>query len=33
MGGDFLFTGLAIALVIVYFYNKFKNNKHRKKRK
>ena len=32
MGGDFLFTGLAIALVIVYFYNKYKNNNYRNKR-
>lgn len=32
MGGDFLFTGLAIALVIVYFYNKYKNNNFRNKR-
>ena len=33
MGGDFLFIGLAIGLVIVYFYNKYKNNKYRNKRK
>ena len=33
MGGDFLFTGLAIGLVIVYCYNKLKNNKYRNKRK
>jgi len=27
MGGDFLFIGLAIALVIVYFYNKYRNRR------
>jgi len=27
MGGDYLFIGLAIGLVIVYFYNKFRNRR------
>lgn len=27
MGGDFLFLGLAIAVAIVYFYNKYRSNK------
>jgi hypothetical protein len=27
MGGDYLFIGLAIGLVIVYFYNKNRNKR------
>ena len=32
MGGDYLFIVLAIGLVIIYFYNKYKNNNYRNKR-
>ena len=31
MGGDYLFMGLAIGLAIMYFYNKFKGNRNRRK--
>lgn len=32
MGGDYLFAVLAVGLVIVYFYNKFRNNKKHKRK-
>lgn len=31
MGGDYLFAVLAIGLVIMYFYNKFRNKRNRRK--
>lgn len=31
MGADYLFLGLAVLLAIMYFYNKFKANKNRRK--
>lgn len=27
MGGDYLFAVLALAVAVVYFFNKFRNNK------
>jgi len=27
MGGDYLFLGLAIGLIVVYFYNKYRNKR------
>jgi hypothetical protein len=31
MGGDYLFIGLAIGLAIMYFYNKSKAKRNRRK--
>lgn len=31
MGADYLFLGLAVALVMMYFYNKFKANRNKRK--
>ncbi len=31
MGGDYLFLGLAVMLAIMFFYNKFKANKNKRK--
>lgn len=31
MGGDYLFLGLAVLLAAMYFYNKAKANKNRRK--
>ena len=31
MGADYLFLGLAVLLAIMYFYNKSKANKNRRK--
>lgn len=31
MGGDYLFIGLAFLIAIMYFYNKAKSNRNRRK--
>jgi hypothetical protein len=31
MGGDYLFAVLAVGIVIMYFYNKVKNKRNRRK--
>ncbi|WKD85182.1 hypothetical protein KCTC32516_00521 [Polaribacter huanghezhanensis] len=31
MGGDYLFLGLAILIAVMYFYNKSKVNRNKKK--
>ena len=32
MGGDYLFAVLAVGLVVVYFYNKYRNKKNHKRK-
>lgn len=31
MGGDYLFAGLAIGVLVMYFYNKLKTKRNRRK--